>query len=216
MKWIEEFHRSNEFRQLAHELSVAFLTFGAVKDVETSKKKILIEELNDNERDLRDETFDNAFACLNDTSLPIRAHGLILFRRLIERADDKTLSNIDDPQSKLFEKFQEHLHAEDSYEYLAAINVLSVLTNRYTDKILPILCDEYFNQNQTRRRKTEDQLKVGEILVKITRLLGKGRNITFIFQMTSIVYLISTSKCQAKDLQTIFWLFFFRLSSNSS
>ena len=182
MKWIEEHHRSNEFRQLAHELSVAFLTFGAVKDLGSSaninessaKKKILIEELDDNERDLRAETFSNAWTCLHDSSLPIRAHGLILFRRLIERADTETLKKIDDPQLKLFEKFQEHLHAEDSYEYLAAINVLSALTNRYTDKILPILCDEYINQSKT-SRKSEDQLKVGEILVKTTRLLGKCR-----------------------------------------
>ncbi len=70
---------------------------------------------------------------------------------------------------KLFKRFQEHLHADDSYEYLAAINVLSALANQYTERILPILCDEYINKN----RKLEDKLKVGEILVKTCRMLGK-------------------------------------------
>jgi hypothetical protein len=78
---------------------------------------------------------------------------------------------------KLFKRFQEHLHADDSYEYLAAINVLSALANQYTEQILPILCDEYMNKN----RRLEDKLKVGEILVKTCRMLGKrlytlGRN----------------------------------------
>jgi hypothetical protein len=78
---------------------------------------------------------------------------------------------------KLFKRFQEHLHADDSYEYLAAINVLSVLANQYTEQILPIFCDEYMNKT----RRLEDKLKVGEILVKTCRMLGKrlytlGRN----------------------------------------
>jgi len=70
---------------------------------------------------------------------------------------------------KLFQRFQEHLHADDSYEYLAAINVLHALANQYTEQILPILCNEYMNNN----RKLEDRLKVGEILVKTCRILGK-------------------------------------------
>jgi hypothetical protein len=70
---------------------------------------------------------------------------------------------------KLLTRFQEHLHVDDSYEYLAAINVLSALANKYTDEILPILCNEYMNKD----RKLEDKLKVGEILVKTCRILGK-------------------------------------------
>ncbi|CAF3876469.1 unnamed protein product, partial [Rotaria magnacalcarata] len=167
--WIRENHSNNELSQLANELSTAFVTFGAVKEVSTkSKPKLLIEEINE-ERDLRDETFQNAFACLYDSSIPIRAHGLILFRRLIERSDRETLTQIQDNNMKLFERFQEHLHADDSYEYLAAINVLSALANQYTDKVLPLLCNEYLNKN----RKLEDKLKVGEILVKTCRSLGE-------------------------------------------
>ena len=162
MVWIKEHHFSSEIRQLAEELSIAFITFGAIKDVSskpTIKSNLLIEEI-DSERNLRDETYENAIACLYDASLPIRAHGLILFRRLIERSDAKTLQN--------FSLNQEHLHADDSYEYLAAINVFHALANHYTDIILPILCQEYQNVN----RKLEDRLKVGEILVKTSRVLG--------------------------------------------
>jgi len=166
---IEQNHSNNELRQLANELSIAFVTFGAVKEISTKpKSSLLIEEIN-NERDLRSETFENALACLYDLSIPIRAHGLILFRRLIERSDQETLGKIQDNNMKLFKRFQEHLHADDSYEYLAAINVLSVLANQYTEQILPILCDEYMNEN----RRLEDKLKVGEILVKTCRMLGK-------------------------------------------
>ena len=172
--WIEEHHPLNEFRQLAHELSVAFLTFGAVKEAPSParSKKILIEEIDD-QRDLREETFSNALACLKDPSLPIRAHGLIVFRRLIERSDPETLTKIDEKDGGLFQQFLEHLHADDSYEYLAAVNVFSALASRYTEKILPILCDEFFNRPE-RPRKLEDQLKVGEVLVKTCRLLGKA------------------------------------------
>jgi hypothetical protein len=151
---------------------MAFVTFGAIKDVLLpSKSNLLIEEIN-NERDLREETFENACACLDDSSIPIRAHGLILFRRLIERLDEKTLVKIQENNMKLFQRFQEHLHAEDSYEYLAAINVLHALANRYTEQILPRLCNEYINKD----RKLEDRLKVGEILVKTSRILGKRLN----------------------------------------
>ena len=152
---------------------MAFVTFGAVsaKPSVTKPAGLLIEEIDD-ERDLREESFDNALACLHDTSVPIRAHGLILFRRLIERADAQSLSKIEDNEKKLLKRFQEHLHADDSYEYLAAINVLSALADRYTERILPILCDEYVHGHQ-RTRNLEDSLKVGEILVKTCRSLGK-------------------------------------------
>jgi hypothetical protein len=133
-----------------------------------AKSNFLIEEMND-ERDLREETFENALTCLSDSSIPIRAHGLILFRRLIERSDEKTLSKIPEDNFKLFQHFQEHLHTDDSYEYLAAINVLSALANQCTEQILPILCQEYINKD----RKLEDKLKTGEILVKTCRILGK-------------------------------------------
>ncbi|CAF3605120.1 unnamed protein product [Rotaria sp. Silwood1] len=166
--WIEQNHSNNELCQLAHELSIAFITYGAIKEESTkTKSSLLIEELN-NERDLREETFQNALTCLYDSSIPIRAHGLILFRRLIEQNDKETLDKIQNDNIKLFQRFQEHLYADDSYEYLAAINVFSVLTNQFTDKILPLLCNEYINKN----RKLEDKLKVGEILVKICRSLG--------------------------------------------
>lgn len=79
---------------------------------------------------------------------------------------------------KLFQRFQEHLHADDSYEYLAAINVLSALANQYTKQILPILCNEYMNSN----RKLEDKLKVGEILVKTCRILGKTSGYNYFLQ----------------------------------
>jgi hypothetical protein len=143
------------------------VTFGAVKE---KSNKLLIEEINE-ERDLREESFANAFACLHDSSIPIRAHGLILFRRLIERSDAETLEKIQENNMNLLKRFQEHLHADDSYEYLAAINALSVLTNQYTDQILPILCNEYMNKD----RKLDDKLKVGEILVKTCRILGKNK-----------------------------------------
>lgn len=169
MVWIEKHHANEELQQLARELSTAFVTFGAVKETAVqTKPKLLIEDL-DEERDLREETFKNALACLADASLPIRAHGLILFRRLIERSDPETLSKIQDDNMKLFKQFQDHLHADDSYEFLAAINVLVALVNRYTDHILPLLCKEYTNKH----RKLDDKLKVGEILVKTCRSLGK-------------------------------------------
>ena len=176
LRSIEGNHLRDDFRQLARELALAFRTFGAVKDQSEGEEipsKILIQDVDD-QRDLREETYRNAFSCLYDASLPIRSHGLILFRRLIERSDEETLKQIETNQTILFQRFHEHLNADDSYEYLAAINVFSALATRYTDRILPILCDEYLNFNEN-SRKREDQLKVGEILVKTSRLLGKAK-----------------------------------------
>lgn len=164
---IEKEHQREDLRSLARELSIGFRTFGAVRQ---EKEKLLVEPIEEN-RDLREETYRNGFLCLQDASVPIRAHGLIIFRRLIERADRETCSKIEENIDEHFQLFEKHLDAEDSYEYLAAINVFSALANRYTERVLKILCDQYLNADG-KTRKAEDQLKIGEILLKTCKCLG--------------------------------------------
>ncbi|CAF1546090.1 unnamed protein product, partial [Didymodactylos carnosus] len=160
LELIEKKHLNSDIVRLAKELKIAFVTFGAVVESTSTQRQPLIEEI----RDIKEESYDNAIELLNDDALPLRAHGLILFRRLLEKKDAKTLSKVD----KLFDLFQKYLQEEDSYIYLAAINALCALADRYTDKVLPLLCHEY----TMIERKLEDKLKVGEVLVKVSKLLG--------------------------------------------
>lgn len=64
---------------------------------------------------------------------------------------------------------------EDSFIYLAAINGLCVLTTSYPQVVIEMLIQEYINMPQRVSAKeitVETRIKLGEILVKVTRTLG--------------------------------------------
>lgn len=64
---------------------------------------------------------------------------------------------------------------EDSFIYLAAINGLCALTTSYPQMVIETLMQEYIAMPQ--RASSEDltvevRIKLGEVLVKVTRALG--------------------------------------------
>lgn len=69
---------------------------------------------------------------------------------------------------------QQNLKVEDSYIYLNAINGLAALGDVFPDTILNILCEEY---SDTSKKYNDDghevRMKLGEALVRVTKILGK-------------------------------------------
>lgn len=75
--------------------------------------------------------------------------------------------------------FQENLKHEDSFIYLSSINGLAVMANVFPNTVIKTLVEEYA---EMRTKKTvadnnnnsaELKMKVGEVLVRVTKLLGK-------------------------------------------
>jgi hypothetical protein len=70
-------------------------------------------------------SFDQAMKDLTDPMLPVRAHGLIVLRRLVLEKDPAALSRLD----VICNIFHSQLRDTDSYVYLNAIYGLSALAD---------------------------------------------------------------------------------------
>ncbi|XP_076469852.1 transport and Golgi organization protein 6 homolog [Babylonia areolata] len=111
------------------------------------------------------------FQELCDPLLPVRGHALISLARLVQEGDAETLS-----QNAVVQKvFEENLRHGDSYLYLAAINGLTALSNRFPESVLPSLANEFagFGRQAESQLTAEHRVKVGEALMKATRNLGE-------------------------------------------
>lgn len=63
---------------------------------------------------------------------------------------------------------------EDSYIYLNAITGLAALGDVFPDTILNILCEEYSDTSKKYNGdRHEVRMKLGEALVRVTKILGK-------------------------------------------
>lgn len=121
--------------------------------------------------------------------LPIKGHGLLQLRRLLESKDPETLSS----DSLLLQIFHAELNNDDSYVYLMAIQGLATLGLKFHKIVIPILIQEYNNvinpatddtdhgeggdrrklfKAMTESESIEYRMKVGEVLVKVTQQLG--------------------------------------------
>lgn len=74
---------------------------------------------------------------------------------------------------------QQNLKNEDSYIYLNAISGLAALADVFPDTVLNTLCEEF---SDTMKKYNDDghevRIKLGESLVRVTKLLGKYRRPT--------------------------------------
>lgn len=78
---------------------------------------------------------------------------------------------------------QEQLKDQDSYIYLSGINGLASLGMHCTEDVLQILCKEflqvsteqdYIVTKEDQNRVAELRMKVGDIIVKVTKRLGEN------------------------------------------
>ncbi|XP_060820385.1 transport and Golgi organization protein 6 homolog isoform X1 [Bombus pascuorum] len=116
--------------------------------------------------------FENVIRDLADPLLPVRAHALVVLTKLIENMDPCTISK----KTVLLQLFMENVKHEDSFIYLAAINGLCALATSYPEVIVKILVQEYIDIPQRISGgdiNVETRVKLGEILVKMTRNLGE-------------------------------------------
>ncbi|XP_044728983.1 transport and Golgi organization protein 6 homolog [Chrysoperla carnea] len=115
--------------------------------------------------------FDQALEEICDPLLPVRAHGLMSLKKLIETNDITACAR----KQYILCIFQENLKNTDSYIYLAAINGIAALSTIYTDNVLDILTEEYVNMKEWRNEEEHHRvrLNLGEVLVQVTKKLGE-------------------------------------------
>ncbi|XP_047515686.1 transport and Golgi organization protein 6 [Pieris napi] len=121
-----------------------------------------------------DSAYDKALSNVFDEILPVRAHGIMELRKLIDAGDTETISK----RHYLFCLFQEHLKDLDSYVYLSAINGIASLATHCTEDVLGVLCKEFLqvsteNIEISENNKAELRMKIGDIVVKVTKRLGE-------------------------------------------
>ncbi|XP_022122240.2 transport and Golgi organization protein 6 [Pieris rapae] len=121
-----------------------------------------------------DSAYDKALSNVFDELLPVRAHGIMELRKLIDAGDTETISK----RHYLFCLFQEQLKDLDSYVYLSAINGIASLASHCTEDVLGVLCKEFLqvsteNIEMSENNKADLRMKIGDIVVKVTKQLGE-------------------------------------------
>ncbi|CAG0897820.1 unnamed protein product [Darwinula stevensoni] len=112
------------------------------------------------------ETFEDALHDVCDPLLPVQGHGIITLSRLLLHKDPETLQHLE----QIFAILQRCLKHEDSYVYLSAIQGLVALGTVSPNVAVPVLAQHYSDLGE-RDADEDTRLKVGEALVRITKLL---------------------------------------------
>lgn len=123
--------------------------------------------------------FQQAIDELCDPLVPVRGHGLISLRKLIQKKDPETLEQ----EQLLCKVFRENLDHDDTYIYLSSVEGLAALADRLHETVVPTLVSEFANfdlqcaKGQSKgkkvKRSPELRMKIGEVLVKTSRSLGE-------------------------------------------
>ena len=119
-----------------------------------------------------------AFDELCDPLLPVRGHALISLCRLVKRKDAETLAK----QDTVLKIFLENIAHFDSYLYLASVNGLVAMTDRFPDVVVPALVREVKvtkckgQDGSEVSRSPDTRVKIGECLVQTSKALGRYNN----------------------------------------
>ncbi|SPO22350.1 uncharacterized protein UTRI_01028 [Ustilago trichophora] len=129
------------------------------------------------------ETYQEALKLLQDPILPVRAHGLVLLRRLV--ADDpssNSTSNITqlDPAltPAILDIFLHAVQDEESYLYLNAVQGLSALASSGGSQAISRLVGIYIGRDDGLASQTlsagevEKRLRIGEALLQVIQRCG--------------------------------------------
>jgi hypothetical protein len=149
---------------MSNSLCISIATYCGIKSeaIKKNPTRVLIEEVMSDA-----DEYDKAVEDLKDPLIPVRAHGMVVLRKLVEIKNEKCLENL----KFLTEQFTKGLKCEDSYLYLAAINGLISLVDYDPNKILDILIEQYLDM--TNKLDVENRLKIGEVLTKSIRLFNE-------------------------------------------
>ncbi|XP_032557122.1 transport and Golgi organization protein 6 homolog isoform X3 [Chiroxiphia lanceolata] len=105
-----------------------------------------------------------------DPQPPARAAALRHLTSLVTQQDPEALRL----QEKLLQVFLENVKHEDAFVYLSAIQGVALLSSEYPEQILPILLARYECpvQGTEDAMATVTRMKLGEVLMRVTRALG--------------------------------------------
>ncbi|KAJ2953748.1 hypothetical protein O0L34_g1375 [Tuta absoluta] len=192
---------SNNGNELAHRLSSLIPILKKMSEDQSDFTSILCKEalslISSNKPQKASSACEKAISDVFDDLLPVRAHGIIELTKLIDSKDTETISK----KHYIFCLLQEQLKDADSYLYLAAINGIAALGVHCTEDVIQILCKEFLqvaiNQrdiqtNVDQNRMAELRMKIGDIIVKVTKRLGEMA----IVQKT---ILLNTMLCGCRD-----------------
>ncbi|XP_060518577.1 transport and Golgi organization protein 6 homolog isoform X2 [Cylas formicarius] len=112
--------------------------------------------------------FERALADICDPLLPVRGHGLMTMKKLIEKKDPQVVNR----KHYVINILQQHLKDADSFIYLSAIDGLASMANMFPDLVLQILCEEY-SEFARQEDDHETRIKLGESLVRVIKLLDE-------------------------------------------
>ena len=113
---------------------------------------------------------EEAFKELCDPLLPVRGHGLIRLTRMVQRRDKEAFER----KETILKIFEENLDHPDSYMYLSSVNGLAAMADVFPDFVIPRVCEQFTNSGKEgKKRSPELRMKLGEIMVKASRSLGK-------------------------------------------
>ncbi len=172
---LKELYSESDLAEMCEALRISVATYCGIKTTdlkeEASKNanKPLIEVIDE---DISDEPQNNdeyslAMRDAIDPLVPIRAHGLVTLRKLIEKKNEKCMQN----KTRLVDLFVRNLKNNDSYVYLAAIFGLISAVDMDPDRILDTLIDQYMNSEN--KLDVDNKLKVGEVLTKTVKNSGQ-------------------------------------------
>ncbi|NWV50285.1 TNG6 protein, partial [Daphoenositta chrysoptera] len=105
-----------------------------------------------------------------DPQPPSRAAALRRLASLVTQRDPEALRL----QEKLLQVFLENVQHEDAFVYLSAIQGVALLSSEYPERILPVLLARYecLAQGTEDAAATVTRMKLGEVLMRVTRALG--------------------------------------------
>jgi hypothetical protein len=109
--------------------------------------------------------FATALQNLSDPLLPVRAHGLVMLRKLVLSKDSATLANM----ARVMDALRAQLRHEDSYVFLGAVQALSALGDVCCQQTVPVLCADFNDASLT----DDVRLKIGECCVLIAQRSGQ-------------------------------------------
>ncbi|CAO3563855.1 unnamed protein product [Mortierella alpina] len=164
-------HPLIEIRRVAHDLQTLIptrLSDASSTAADAPKKSVMEIEM---------EKYASALAALQDSLLPVRAHGLHILREMIlAKSVVLTKSSGGDGAERELDHaldiFVQHVQEPDSFIYLNAVKGLAALTDAHGPEILAKLMRIYSNENG--KQQLDTRLRIGEALVQTVQRCGEA------------------------------------------
>ena len=169
---LHHLNRTNTDQRLVQNTS-EFVVKNSVLVGNDGFKPVQEEKENTNNSNLNLEA---ALKDVNNPLAPIKGHGMISLRKLLEARDDRTLQRI----GEILVVCQHCLDDDDSYVYLTTIQTLAALSDKRPAEVIQTVLNEFaswmVSSNKLEQRNVETRLKLGEVLVRATKCLGKNNS----------------------------------------